>query len=368
MISANSYQTIENILAQVFFLGFHYGYSSTRIEECIISNKYILSLENGDDSFLNKDSLDDIIKSFFGININDEDLLKTNSISLWLGYVYTHLFFVLNKSFSYLFLYFTIDDALDRFDIYHEMDLGQIDRYFGELQKNNSIIDLLLKKHHISSHEFSVLTGINRNTLIHFQRSNTNLYKAGFASIYRISHSLNENINLFIACINNFTNTSAYDFDQYNQEYRSYLGHLIGAYFSTDIFKEDYQYQKDTNLFLSKSQSLKVLLTNQLNTNNLKTNLDNFKQTIKDYVINLSDQQRRHLTVVVFEYNGAIKDQQTYLRIKEKYELNELIIIDSYDVYQVKKKCQKHFMSQSVYNQLINQAKQKVGGDFGLKF
>lgn len=367
MISATSYETIQNVLSQVFFLGFKNGYSSTTIEERIINNKYIIQLENGDDSFLNLNSLDEIISSFYDISIEQKDFLSTNTIALWLGEIYTRLFFTTNKSFSYLFLYFTLDDALYRFDIYHEMDIGQLDRYFNQLEQKNTIISLLLKKHDLSIRELSVLTNVNYHTLESFKRSNDTLFKGSFSSIYQISHTLKENINLFASHINNVTNTEMFDFDQNNQEYRSYLGHLIGAYFSTDIFNEDYEYQKDRNLFQSKSQSLKVLLTSQLNINNSKTNLDNFEQTIKDYVIKLNDQQRSNLTIVVFEYNGAIKDKQAYLEIKQKYELNELIIIDSYDVYQVKKKCQKRFMSQSVYNQLINQAKQKVGGDFGFK-
>lgn len=368
MISANDFDNISSLLSNVFFYGFSHGYSSSTIEEKILKNTYISDLESGDSSFLIRETSDRILKSFFELNVTDDDLLKTNPLSLWLGEVYTKIFFTFNKSFSFIFLYLPLSKLEEMFDLYHEMDFSQILNYFSSLEKKDSILRLLLKKRRISAKELSALTGINFNTIVTFTRDNKFIYNAKFDSIYKISQILKVNINLFTKNINNYSDSSMFEFDKTNVKYRSYLGLNLASYFSTDLEKREYVFNEEINQFTSGTNILKTFFTSIRNDADDNESLglnEEIKDIVDGYAKTVPSSLRKNHILVIFEYNQTSVLAKSYLSLLN-YGFEKVFIINSKNVICIGEQYWIGFITDTIKNAMINRAKKEYGRDFAI--
>lgn len=130
MINVNHLDLLTSLFSSIFYYGLKEGYSSTSIQERILNSKYIDELEKGNDFFLLEKSETFVIESIYERKIEEEALFANTSLSLWLAEIYIALFFKFNKSFSYLFLYLRLKEAINLYPIYHELDISELIEYF----------------------------------------------------------------------------------------------------------------------------------------------------------------------------------------------------------------------------------------------
>ena len=358
MISANDVNKFSNLLSNIFFYGFSHAFSLISIEEKLLNAKCIRDLENGDASFLIRQTTEEIVSELYDRFVDEKELLKTNVISLWLGDLYSKLFFSFNKSFSFLFLYLPITKAIDMFPLYHEMDFSQSLNHFETLIKENSILSLLLKKHEMTINQLSVLTQINRNTILSYTRDNEFIYNAKFESVFKISQIFNENINLFVRKINNFTNSEMFDFDRTNPLYRLYLGHLIASYFDYEISAENYVVDKE--ILKSKDSRFVVKWVSPTSINKFETSIYEIAEKYKENI----DVSNTILTI--FFYDEIKRDYSFFVKLQQ-LGYKKLIIIDGLNFVEIfnQRIVVKQF-NNALYEAMINVAKEKVGGDFAI--
>ena len=235
MINVNDIEEISNLLSLIFHYGMVNEYALNGIEEKIIKNRYINQLENGDSSFLYEKTLEKIVADIYGVRFEETCKLLNSTISYWLGEIYTRLFFSLNKSFAYLFLYFPIEKALNLFKLYHEMDFNQLLNYFETQVGKKTLLRTLLEKKHMTLSELSSLSKVNYNTIVSYTKNDEHLYSAAFDNIYRISGVLNVKMNLFARKIRNYTNSMMYEFDQNNDKFQLCLTYQLACYYDADI-------------------------------------------------------------------------------------------------------------------------------------
>ena len=120
MINYSNLYRLYDLLGEIIFYGFHHHFSSEYIEESIISSIVFKDyLDKGNDSFINNLSQKEVFQRTYGIDIEDDDFHKLNTISMWLGEAYLRLYFKYHKSMSFIFMYFTLDKMTNLFGVYH---------------------------------------------------------------------------------------------------------------------------------------------------------------------------------------------------------------------------------------------------------
>lgn len=367
MINVNDLSKISSLLSSLFFYGFSSGYSSKTIEEKILKSEFINGLEKGDASCLCRGNLESIVGDIFKVSIPNDEIIKTNPLSLWLGEIYTRLFFTFNKSFSFIFLYLPLSEAEKIYPLYHEIDFSQVIDYFAKLTKQETILTLLLKKHKLSARELSVLTGVNYNTIVSYTRDNDVIYNAKFDSIFKISQILDVNINIFAKSINNFTSSGMFDFDKTNQKYRSYLGLMFASYFSSEVATRKYEYNEKENIFVFNEKVIKVLLTSISSSreNSSKENRE-IDKLVGDYSKMIPLEKRKDHILIIFEYNQISLDPKPYLYLTRKYGFEKIFIINSENVLCVDDKYWTRNILETLNNAAINNAKRMIAGDFAV--
>ena len=87
---------------------------------------------------------------------------------------------------------------MDKYPVYHEMDLGQIYEVFEESENKETVFGRLLNEKKISMAFLSRQTGISVNTLKKYKESNDNLYNGKFAILKKIMDKLMVNDHLFL--------------------------------------------------------------------------------------------------------------------------------------------------------------------------
>lgn len=367
MINVNDLSKISSLLSSLFFYGFSSGYSSKTIEEKILKSEFIVELEKGDAFYLYRGNLESIVGDIFKVSIPNDEIIKTNPLSLWFGEVYTRLFFAFNKSFSFIFLYLPLLEAEKIYPLYHEMDFFQVIDYFVKLTKQETLMTLLLKKHKLSARELSILTGVNYNTIVSYTRDNDVIYNAKFDSIFKISQILDVNINIFAKSINNFTSSGMYDFDKTNQKYRSYLGLMFASYFSSEVASRKYEYNEQENIFVFNEKVIKVLWTS-ISSSRENSNKENYEieNLVGEYSKTIPLEKRKDHILIIFEYNQISLDPKPYLYLTRKYGFEKIFIINSENVLCVDDKCFARNILETLNNAAINNAKRMIGGDFAV--
>ena len=241
MIKINDINKLSNLLSIILYYGFKNNYSYGVIERRIVKSSFIRCLENNDESFLYQYDELDILKMIYSNDLIDNfNIYETNAISLYLGEMYIKLFYRFHKSFEYIFLYMGLDKATKGFEVYHTMDDSEFYSYFNKECHKESILKMLLNKNQLSLVELSILTGIKIKTLENYSYLNEYIYNGKMEHIYKISNILDVNVSIFMRNIDNYIDTSSYDFDKYNVNYRLYYALNILSYFYKHIRNDNY--------------------------------------------------------------------------------------------------------------------------------
>ena len=350
----------------------HYGlekaYSLSFMEEHIGSCSFVRDLEErSDSSFLNRITSTQIVEEIYGKDIDKAVLNNRSDISIWVGEAYIRLFFKYHKSFAYLFLYFPIDEMLNRYTIYHEMDWTQLYELFKEKTSKKTLLKSLIEKRNISVNKLSVISNISQATLQYYCESDERLYLASFKHINALSFALNINSNIFLESIHNYTNSAAYSFDKTRQDYRSYLGLNFASYFSQEINSMRFEYDSDKNIFEGKGMYLKVLWTASKPIINIDSSYNPSIETILGkYSTKIPTEQRCHYIVVVFEYDHISTTAKAYEALISKFGFKRIIIINQEYYISINNKVLTFEISDYLNMQMIEKAKRQVGGDFAL--
>lgn len=313
MININDINKISDYLSSIFFYGFSRRYSNISIEERLLSSDIIKDLESGDTDFLYNQNIENIIQQIYEVN-EEIDTLSTNAVSLWLGEAYTKLFFTFSKSFSYIFLYFPLETAINAFELYHEMGFSQVFDYFLDLTKSKTILSTLLKKRDISARELSILTSIKYNTIIGYTRNDENIYNAKYENIYLISYVLKVNPNIFLRRINLFTIGFFGSSD--NKDYYFHYSLFVASFFDRTIkdssnlnyveIKDDHEINQVINSYQLDKKTLLIYTSKNINEKEVEIKNDCLEKVIiinKSIYLSFTKDKtyRREISTILYE-------------------------------------------------------------------
>ena len=160
----------------------------------LLANNDNLVLSDENDNVI---SLIDLFNSITGLYLDSDDSFGIYNDAYWCGTVYYYLYFKTKKSLSYIIYKFPLDQLIEFYGTYHEMDYSSVYDLFLSKEKENPLLRSLCKQNGITVNELHERTGISINTLQKYYRDDELLLSASFQNIYKISQALNVNISLF---------------------------------------------------------------------------------------------------------------------------------------------------------------------------
>lgn len=309
MISYGNLDLLEELLASIFQYGFDKMYSPKSVQSRFCVSKFASMLEKNDDSFIDNYTRDQILKDVFHILYEEKFNIKITDLSYWISMTYLNLFFQYKKSFSYLFLYFSLEDAVERFPVYHEMDVSQIFNYFEKKQKSHTLLSKLLSEKGLTTKQLSVLSGISIHTLNGYCKSDDILYGARFDYIMLISQILEVNPNIFMKNI--YISIPAISKLTKNEEARIRKDTYL--FFNTQELKYDYEYDMDDDSLVSNEKIIKFYTENNVT---------------YDDIIKLIDEYMKHYNEVLVVAND-MKANKSLKSNKQVISITKNEIIDS---------------------------------------
>ena len=365
MIKVSDFKRICGYMSTFLYYGVFHHYSLNYIEERISHSHFADELEGSRNDFLYEDNEITLLKDIYALeDIDLEHLNETNSLFLWVGEAYIRLFFKFHKTFFYLFLYFPLGKMMDLYNLYHEQDWTQLYRYYQELYQNTSLLKMLVKKRGLSISKLSIITGISQNTLNYYALDDRHLYEAKYIYIDALSHALDVDSKIFLPCIHNYLDTSDYDFDRNNTEFRGYLGLYIVSYFSSDIKNRGYVYDKKKNTFFCSKGSLIVTETvsrGYIETNDINPEVEMAVKKISEHT---NMEERKNIVLIIFEYNMISKSAKAYAHLKE-YGYESIYIINQECVICIKDNYWSTYLSKKV-DDLLKEKVKNLTGDFAI--
>lgn len=163
------------------------GYAIPHIERQIAYSKVFTEFEESDVTEIAFSSCEKSYLSMFEKN----SFNKVNEYGIygWIGYAYIYLFLKEKITFETLFLIMPIENMINRYPVYHEMDIRQLEDDFKYLTRY-SLFDAILKAKKISTNELSIKTNIPFSTLSSIRFGKRDINKVEFSTVIKIAKAL----------------------------------------------------------------------------------------------------------------------------------------------------------------------------------
>ena len=167
----------------------HEGFSFDYIEKMISYSIPINEFEKSNVTQFAFSSMEKLYSEIFPTNDNDYTL-DVYGIFGWVGYTYMHLFLTLEITFEAIFFIIPINEMLNLYHLYHEMDFNQMLDYVKEKTKY-SLLDVIMKRKNCSNKDLSNKTKISVSTINAIRYGKRDISKLEADQLLLISHFLN---------------------------------------------------------------------------------------------------------------------------------------------------------------------------------
>lgn len=333
MINIYYKNDIINALASIITYGLENHYSYKSIEERICRTALINDLENNNFD-LNVNNIERINACY------QVDFIESINISFKAFFIaesYLNLFYCYKRSFAYLFLYWPLDQFVDKYGLYHEMDFSNLKNDFeGEIKKT-TLLTKLCKNKKIKLSEISKLTGININSLNKYKKSDTNLFGASYDTIHLLSLLFEIKENIFLADIGAYLDINIFLYDDYYQDYRNFLGMFYANYYDNRIKENEFIYDKTQHIFANKKNGMKLIV------------LCGDKAALSNYKNYVTYDEKTYLVLIPTGFYYHQSDDYAFLL---NTKVIDALIVTQENIYLVKAHKQVE-INETVYRSLI---------------
>ena len=92
-----------------------------------------------------------------------------------------------------------LEELIEKYNVYHEMDISAIFELFMEKEKEESILSKILKNRMMKTTKLASITGIPLASINYYKKDNQNIYKANYTTVKKIASALNVEDRIFLA-------------------------------------------------------------------------------------------------------------------------------------------------------------------------
>lgn len=193
--------TFQDTLGYIIGRTISNGYSPRFVERTIAYSSAFSLLEKSDITELAFSPKEYIFERMFDIYISNEFEYSPYDVYGWLGYTYIRLFFDLEITFESLFFVLPIDEAINMYPLFHEMDyLQTLD--FVKSKVKHSLLDEIMAYKKMSSQKLSRLSGVSYSTISALRYGKRDINKLEGFSLLRLSNALRVKMESLLADIN----------------------------------------------------------------------------------------------------------------------------------------------------------------------
>ena len=190
----------SDTLAYLIGRSYQEGYSFDFIEKNIAYSLAVDELEKSNITLFAFSSMEKVYNDIFPMNDNSYDF-DPYDIFGWMGYAYIRLFLSLETTFEALFFLVPIQEMLNLYNLYHEMDINQLINTVKETMKH-SLLDIVMKKKKISNKELADKSSISMSTISALRYGNRDINKLEARKLLLLSQALNVKMATLLPNIN----------------------------------------------------------------------------------------------------------------------------------------------------------------------
>ena len=177
------------------------NYSHLYIEHSISYSSMIYELERSNITTIAFSSCEAIYQNIFPKKDNKGYIYSPYDIYGWLGYIYLHLFLDLEITFELLFILLPINEAIDMYPLYHEMDYLKTLEYVKSKIKY-TYLDLIMNNKNLSSKDIANSSGIPFSTIQALRYGKRDIDKLEAYKILLLANSIGVKIESLMTNIN----------------------------------------------------------------------------------------------------------------------------------------------------------------------
>ena len=132
-----------------------------------------------------------------GFEAKEDNSYGIYNDAYWCGQNYFDLHIKTKKPFVYIFLKLPLDELMNVYSIFHEMDFTSLLEHFHRKEKEKTILRILCEEKRCSLNDLCKATSLSINTLRKYNSSDNNLYNASFQNIAKLIWYFDVNYLLF---------------------------------------------------------------------------------------------------------------------------------------------------------------------------
>lgn len=198
-LSDDYIEKYSNTLSYLIGRSANEGYSFDYIQRKISYSEAISEFEKSNVTIIAFSSMEKIYSDVF-TDYNNDYQYNPYDIFGWVGYAYIHLFLNLEITFEALFFLIPIQEMLNMYKLYHEMDITHLEEYAKEVMKY-SLLDVIMKRKKTSNNDLSKKTNIPVSTINSLRYGNRDITKLEAKKILSIAYALNVKIETLLTNI-----------------------------------------------------------------------------------------------------------------------------------------------------------------------
>ena len=143
-------------------------------------------------------SLLDLFNKITGLYVQKDQSFGIFDDAYWCGTAYFYLREKTRKPLEYILLKLPLDQLIDLYPLYHEMDYSSLLEEFNKIEKEQTILKLIFETYHVNMVKLSKDINISLNTIKYYRQNDENLYSASFDKIYHLANYFNLPLKLFL--------------------------------------------------------------------------------------------------------------------------------------------------------------------------
>lgn len=188
---------VRELFSRLFVVGINNKINLNSFTSMLEKSEFIHIIEQNTYSEYFNREIKNIFYEITGFSVKEDNSYGVYNDAYWCGQNYFDLHIKLKKSFSYIFLKLPLNEMIDMYPIYHEMDFSALVERFKEKEKETTIIKALCIKKGCSLVDLSENTLISINTLKKYNTSDEMIFAASFQNINKICNYFDVQYNLF---------------------------------------------------------------------------------------------------------------------------------------------------------------------------